>query len=87
SGTVDGFVSRIDGATGAIASTTQFGQSGQTTQPVRLAVAATGDNSLGAIGFGTGTINPEVSAKLVTQTALRVGDSFSISIDGGTAKK
>lgn len=87
SGTVDAFVTRIDGTTGAVASTTQFGQSGQTAQPVRLTVAATGTNSLGALGFGSGTINPEVSPKLVTQTALRVGDSFSISIDGGTAKK
>lgn len=86
-GAVDGFVSRIDAATGAVAGTTQFGQPALRTEPVRIAAAVGGDSVLGALGLHRGTLNPEASVKLVAQTSLRAGDEFALRIDGDTARK
>jgi hypothetical protein len=86
-GAVDGFVARIDAASGAVSSTTQFGQSLLRTEPVRVAADTGGANSLSALGFARGAVNPEVSERLTTQTGLRPGDNFSIRVDGGVVKK
>jgi hypothetical protein len=86
-GSTDGFVSRIDTATGAIQDTKQFGQTLIRNEPVRIAANAGGSNAVSALGFGRGTINPEPSAKLTTQTSLREGDTFSIKVDDGTVRK
>ncbi|WP_010545176.1 hypothetical protein [Sphingomonas elodea] len=86
-GPVDGFVSRLDAATGAIASTTQFGQALLRTEPVRVAAAKGGDTAVSALGFGRGTINPPVSDKVTTQTTLRPGDFFSIKADDSAVRK
>jgi hypothetical protein len=67
-GPTDGFVSRIDTATGAIQSTNQFGQSLLRTEPVRISADVGGASAVSALGFGRGTINPEISAKVTTQT-------------------
>lgn len=86
-GAVDGFISRIDTATGAIQSTTQFGQTSLRTEPVRIAAAAGGAGIMGALGLQRGTVNGIDSAKLVAQTSLRPGDEFTLKVDGKTAKK
>lgn len=86
-GAVDGFVARIDASSGAVQGTTQFGQPALRTEPVRIAASIGGDNVLGALGLHRGVLNPESSTKLVAQTSLRAGDEFSLSINGGTAKK
>lgn len=86
-GAVDGFVSRIDAGTGAVASTTQFGSTALRTEPVRVSAAAGGASVLGSLGLNRGTLNPETSTLLTTQTNLRAGDEFSIAVAGGTAKK
>ncbi|WP_404337422.1 hypothetical protein AB2M62_02225 [Sphingomonas sp. MMS12-HWE2-04] len=86
-GAVDGFVTRIDASTGAIGNTTQFGSSALRTEPVRIAADNGGGSVVSSIGFARGTINPATSAKLTTQTGLRVGDSFSIKVDDGTVRK
>lgn len=86
-GPTDGFVARIDAATGAIENTTQFGQALLRTEPVRIAGDAGGANAISALGFGRGTINAAVSDKVTTQTTLRTGDFFSIKADGGAVRK
>lgn len=86
-GAVDGFVARIDAGSGAIAATTQFGQTALRTEPVRLAASLQGATALGALGFAQGTVNPLASTRLTTQTALRPGDQFSIRVDDGAIKK
>lgn len=86
-GPTDGFVARIDTATGAIANTTQFGQALLRTEPVRIAGDVGGANSISALGFGRGTINATVSDKVTTQTALRAGDYFSFKADDGAVRK
>ncbi|SEI78269.1 hypothetical protein SAMN05428950_101213 [Sphingomonas sp. OV641] len=86
-GAVDGFVSRIDATSGALLSTSQFGQAAQRTEPVRIAAAEGGASTLGALGLRRGTLTPEDSTKLVAQTSLRAGDEFAIKLPGGSARK
>ncbi|WP_365898208.1 hypothetical protein [uncultured Sphingomonas sp.] len=86
-GAVDGFVSRLDAATGTIESTNQFGQALLRTEPVRVAADSGGDTAISALGFGRGTINPTVSDKVTTQTTLRPGDYFSIKADDYAVRK
>lgn len=86
-GPTDGFVARIDGATGAIESTNQFGQALLRTEPVRIAADKGGANAISALGFGRGTINPAISEKVTTQTMMRAGDYFSFKADGGAVRK
>jgi hypothetical protein len=86
-GAVDGFVSRIDAATGAVENTTQFGQATLRNESVRIAASSGGDTVLGALGLHRGVLNPPSSVKLEAQTSLRAGDEFSISIAGGSPKK
>ncbi len=86
-GAVDGFVSRLDVATGAVQSNRQFGQAAARTEPVRIAAARGGNTVLGALGLHRGTLTPELSTTLVSQTALRAGDEFSIRVEGGASRK
>jgi hypothetical protein len=86
-GAVDGFVARIGAATGEVESIRQFGQPTLRTEPVRVAAAIGGGDVLGALGFNRGTINPDVSAKLTSQTSLRSGDEFQIRVNDGTTRR
>ena len=86
-GSVDGFVSRIDLASGAVQSTSQFGQASTKVEPVRVSAAQGGDTVLGALGLHRGTLTPDDSAKLVAQTSLRAGDEFAIRVNGGSVRK
>jgi hypothetical protein len=86
-GAVDGFVGRIDPASGAIENVHQFGQAATQTEPVRVAAAVGGDTALGALGLHRGLLTPQDSAALVAQTGLRAGDEFSLKIDGSRTVK
>ena len=86
-GPTDGFVARIDAASGAIANTTQFGQALLRTEPVRIAADKGGASAVSALGFGRGTINALASAKVTTQTMVKPGDYFSFSADDGATRK
>jgi hypothetical protein len=86
-GSTDGFVSRLDAATGAIENSTQFGQSLQRTEPVRISADTGGASAVSALGFGRGTINATASNKVTTQTTLKAGDYFSFVADNGTTRK
>lgn len=86
-GPTDGFVARIDAATGAIENTTQFGQPLLRTEPVRIAGDVGGANAISALGFGRGTINATASDRVTTQTTLRAGDYFSIRADNGAVRR
>ena len=86
-GTVDGFVSRIDAGSGAVENTSQFGQTGLRSEPVRVSGAAGGDTVLGALGLHRGALVAVDSAKLVAQTSLRPGDEFSIRVGDGAVRK
>ncbi|WP_395328323.1 hypothetical protein WBP06_12855 [Novosphingobium sp. BL-8H] len=86
-GTVDGFIARLDGDTGEVQTVSQWGLVATTVEPVRITTLAGGDNALDALGLHSGLLNPTTSATLVSQTSLRTGDEFSISVDGEDARK
>lgn len=86
-GATDGFVARLDAATGALQNVRQFGGLTATTGPVSIAAAAGGNTILGSLGLQQGAIAQIPSDKLVTQTSLRAGDSFSIKIGTNRATK
>ncbi|MDH4743514.1 hypothetical protein OMP43_05740 [Sphingomonas sp. CBMAI 2297] len=86
-GPTDGFVARIDAATGAVQNTTQFGQALLRTEPVRIAADTGGASAVSALGYGRGTINAVASSKVTTQTALKAGDYFSFKADDGAIRK
>lgn len=86
-GAVDGFVVAFDPASGAQLSATQFGQVAQRTEAVRLSAAPGGASVLGAMGLARGVLTPLDSPGLVAQTSLRAGDSFSVRLGEGIARK
>lgn len=85
-GQVDGFVARIDPASGTVQTISQWGLLSSTVEPVRLSAVAGGATALGALGLHRGVLNQQASGDLVAETSLRVGDSFKISMDGATAR-
>lgn len=86
-GPTDGFVTRIDAATGSVGTTSQFGRTGVRNEPVLVAAASGGDTVLGSLGFTRGTVGGAVSPRLVDQTSLRAGDTFTLRVDGGRERK
>ncbi len=86
SGTVDGFVARIDSATGTVENISQWGMHGLTAEPVKISAAVGGSTVLGALGLSRGTINQQESTTLTSQTSLRAGDQFTIRVDGGATR-
>lgn len=85
-GKVDGFVARIDPASGSVQTVSQWGRRSSTVEPVRLTAVTGGATALGALGLHRGTLNQQTTGDLVDETSLRVGDSFKINVDGGTAR-
>ncbi|WP_404479648.1 hypothetical protein [Novosphingobium sp. BL-52-GroH] len=85
-GKVDGFVARIDPASGSVQTVSQWGRLSSSVEPVRLTAVAGGATALGALGLQRGLLNQQTSGDLVDETALRVGDTFKIAVDGETAR-
>ncbi|MBT0670532.1 hypothetical protein HT136_19375 [Novosphingobium profundi] len=85
-GTTDGFVAKIDAATGTLGTVSQFGLVASTFEPVQVSAVSGGDTALGALGLSRGTINQQTSSSLVSQTSLRVGDEFGITVDDGSVR-
>lgn len=86
-GSVDGFLTRIDTATASIVSQRQFGRTGLETEAVRVSAAPGGNTILNALGLRRGEVTPSDSNLLTAQTSLRAGDSFSIKVGDGSPKK
>lgn len=86
-GSVDAFVSRLDAATGAVEAKTQFGNLETATSGTSLVFNATGhSNTLSKIGLHSGVLNPKQSTDVLSQTSLRPGDHFFISVGSSTRK-
>ena len=81
-GKTDGFLVALDPASGAVSPINQFGQAGSETGSVTLAASAGGDTALTALGLSSGTLTDARAKTLVANTALAVGDGFSIAVNG-----
>jgi len=86
-GTVDGFVARVDAATGNVADVRQFGTIGAATASVELSAVKGGNSVLGALGLHRGTLTPTDSVTLEAQTSVRAGNEFAIRVNGGALRK
>lgn len=85
-GSVDGFVARIDATTGEIEKISQWGMRTSTTEPVKISAVSGGSTVLGALGLSRGTLNQQESTTLTSQTSLRAGDQFTLRVDGGATR-
>ncbi len=86
-GSIDGFVTRIDAATGTITATSQFGRAGAVSAPVLVAADTGGTNVFAGLGLRRGVLSSGASDSLVAQTSLRAGDEFQIRLGTGALKK
>lgn len=86
-GTKDGYVARIDPATGAVEYVRRFtGDKGQGT-PTSIAVDTSGSSALDRLGLPKGTLSYTDSPLLTASTSLRAGDQFYVrGSEGGLAK-
>ena len=82
----DGYVSVIDPQTGAVSWTTTIKGEDRESAPTTIAVSQTGASVLDRLGLPTGKLNQAPSNTLVANTAVRVGDQFSIQQGGVTTK-
>lgn len=85
-GKVDGFVARIDPASGSVQTVSQWGRLSSSVEPVRLTAVAGGATALGALGLQRGLLNQQTTGDLVDETSLRVGDTFKIAVDGAASR-
>ncbi|OYX51537.1 MAG: hypothetical protein B7Y97_05220 [Sphingomonas sp. 32-66-10] len=86
SGPTDGFVARIDPASGGVEKVAQFGQPTLRTEPVRVAASDGGSSKVDALGLGRGVVTPDGSLRLTTGSSLREGDSFQMRVAGGVVR-
>tara|TARA_R110002096_G_scaffold436105_1_gene668160 strand:+ start:182216 stop:184990 length:2775 start_codon:yes stop_codon:yes gene_type:complete len=82
-GLTDGFTAKLDGATGALDWQQQLGGTAGYNTLTGLAVAENGSSVLDVLGLPTGTVNNTQTRDVETQTSLRAGDHFYISVNGG----
>lgn len=80
-GVNNAFVAALS-TSGTIDWTRQFGGSDGQSTGTSVAVDPTGSSVLDALGLPTGTINPNPSLALTSQTTLQAGDSFSLQVEG-----
>jgi hypothetical protein len=81
-----GFASKFDAA-GALQWTHQYAAHGGYATANAIEVDPAGSSVLDALGLPKGEITYGGSTRLTANSTLREGDSFSISVDGGVARK
>lgn len=86
-GATDGFVARLDGATGVTEDLEQFGEGLAKSAVGGLAFTTKGDSVLETLGLPTGLIEGDQTLDLETQTTAREGDHFFIRVDDGARKR
>ena len=82
-GTTDGYVARVNGTTGAIEDTQQYGESLSSTNVGGLAFTNNGNSVLETLGLPTGIVAADETRDLQTQTTARPGDHFFIKLGNG----
>jgi len=86
-GSSDGFVARLDLASGAIEEIEQFGRILGNTTVGGLAVLEESSPVLEALGLPLGALERVEPRDLETQTTAQTGDFFEISVDGARARR
>lgn len=82
-GADDGFVARLNAATGVVEDQEQFGASAGTSLNVSgIAFTEQGNSVLDTLGLSQGTVNDRQERDIVSQTSAREGDFFFLQVDG-----
>ncbi len=87
SGSRNTFVSSVAASDGGVNWTQQLGGRGGLSEGATIAIDAKGDSVLDKLGLPRGTLDYGGSQRITDHSAVRAGDSFRISVDGGYAKK
>ena len=87
SGATDGFVARLDGTTGALENTEQYGEGLARSAVGGVAFTNRGDSVLEVLGLPTGLIEGDQVRDLETQTTAREGDYFYLKLGNDARKK
>ncbi|HEY2709846.1 MAG TPA: hypothetical protein VGI95_17485 [Caulobacteraceae bacterium] len=83
-GAKDGFVAALNVSAGTVDFAQRFtGLDGQVA-PTSIAVAPTGESVLDQLGLPQGVVDGPVSNLVTSTTSVKAGDSFKISINGGS---
>lgn len=83
-GVSDGFTAKLDGASGSLEWQQQLGgEIGGYNSAAGIAVDASGSSVLDKLGLPSGTINKTETRDIETQTSLRAGDHFYVSVNEG----
>ena len=85
-GTKDGFLAKLDVASGSINWSRRFTGKDGMASPTAIAVDPVGASVLDRIGLPSGTLVLADSQRLTAQSSLRAGDQFSVKAGDGTAK-
>lgn len=86
-GIQDGFVARLDAASGQIEEIEQFGTFLQETSASALALTDRGPGVLESLGLPSGDLSRIESRDIFTQTSARAGDFFELSINDGARRR
>ena len=85
-GTKDGFLARLDVASGSIDWSRRFTGKDGMAAPTAIAVDPIGASVLDRIGLPFGTLKLADSQRLTAQSSLRAGDQFSVKAGDGAVK-
>ena len=87
-GVTDGFTAKLDAASGASIWQKQLGgKIGGYNESAAVAFVENGSSVLDNLGLATGVADNSQERDVATQTSLRAGDYFSVSINGGRELK
>lgn len=87
-GLTDGFTAKIDANSGVTLWQQQLsGTAGGYNENAALAFNETGSSVLDVLGLASGTADNNQTRDIATQTSLRAGDYFKVSINGGRELK
>jgi hypothetical protein len=86
-GSTDAYAASVDGSTGATDWLYQYGTSGAGQSAGGIAYTTQGSSVLSALGLPSGTVNADQDRSILSQTSLREGDYFYVSVNGGSQRK
>ncbi|WP_270374593.1 hypothetical protein [Marinicauda sp. Alg238-R41] len=87
SGDRNTFAAGLDAATGALDWVHQVSGRGGLSEGAGIVVDPQGDNALSRMGLPSGELKYSDSRLVTDRSAVRAGDSFFVSVDGGRKKK
>ncbi len=86
-GATDAFAASVDAGTGATDWLYQFGTSATGNSATGISYTAQGSSVLSTLGLPSGTVNADQDRSIISQTSLREGDYFYVSVNGGAKRK